>query len=169
MAAQPLENASTIAPPGRGMTCAAFSSPTRPAASAPASTAARTLLTSPRTITLTTPPSSLMTGLASSTLAALSIASTALIRPTRPWVSIRPSAFPFMSDHAFSKAPGPRVGRGGVSADERAEDGVVGAGDDVGADQLADPAGRLGPGLDRGADAADVAPDQGRDVAGADP
>ena len=42
------------------------------------------------------PPSSLMTELASSTLAALSIASTAVISPTRPMVSIRPRAFPFI-------------------------------------------------------------------------
>jgi hypothetical protein len=34
--------------------------------------------------------------LASSTLAALSIASTAVISPTSPCVSIRPSALPFM-------------------------------------------------------------------------
>ena len=55
-------------------------------------TAARTLLTSPWTITLTSPPSSLITALASSTCAAFSMASVALIKPTRPWVSIRPRA-----------------------------------------------------------------------------
>jgi hypothetical protein len=38
----------------------------------------------------------LITLLAISTLAALSIASTALINPTRPSVSTRPKAFPFM-------------------------------------------------------------------------
>src|SRR5262249_17022885 len=97
-------NAATTADDGRGMTCAARNSPIREAASAPASTAARTLLTSPRTITLTTPPSSLMTWLASSTLAAFSIASTALIRPTRPSVSIRPRAL-FMGVHPPAVQP----------------------------------------------------------------
>ena len=38
----------------------------------------------------------------------------------------------------------------------------------MGADQLADLAGGLGPGLDGRPDAADVAPDQRRDVAAAD-
>src|SRR5262249_58061837 len=73
----PPAKARTTAGSGLGITWAARSSPTRPAASAPASTAARTLLTSPRIITLTTPPSSFSTEPASSTLAALSIASTA--------------------------------------------------------------------------------------------
>src|SRR5262249_11880546 len=93
---EPPANARTTAGSGRGITCAARSSPIRAAASAPASTAARTLLTSPRIITLTTPPSSFSTELASSTLAAVSIGSPALISPTRPMVSIRPRAFPFM-------------------------------------------------------------------------
>ena len=56
----------------------------------------------------------------------------------------------------------------GASAQERLEDGLVGPGDDVGADQLADPAGGLGAGLDGRADAADVAPDQRGDEAAAD-
>ena len=44
----------------------------------------------------------------------------------------------------------------------------VGPRNDVGADQLADPAGGLGAGLDGRADAADVALDQGRDEPAAD-
>ncbi len=46
-----------------------------------------------------------------------------------------------------------------AASDERPDDRRVGPRDDVGGAQLADPAGRLGTGLDRGADAADVAPD----------
>src|SRR5690606_3103169 len=44
----------------------------------------------------------------------------------------------------------------------------VGPGDDVGADQLAEPRGRLGAGLDGRADAADIAPHQRRHEPAAD-
>src|SRR5256885_1521283 len=76
---------------GRGITCVAISSPTPRHATAPASTAARTLPTSPRTTAVTKPPpiSIIFTN---STDAALHIASLASISPTRPFVSIIPSA-----------------------------------------------------------------------------
>src|SRR5205085_1154616 len=93
--AGPPTNARTTAGSGRGMTWAARSSPIRAAASAPASTAARTLPTSPLTSAVTNPPPT-WTRPARVTLAALSMASVASITPTRPLVSIKPSASPFM-------------------------------------------------------------------------
>src|ERR1700730_12196754 len=76
---------------GRGMTCTETSSPTRRAAAAPASVAAFTAPTSPRTITGTSPEPIYSLPMRT-TLAALTIASAASIEPTRPLVSIIPSA-----------------------------------------------------------------------------
>src|SRR5262249_46812355 len=82
---------------------------------------------------------------------------------TRPMVSISPNAFPFMiyDSPFFISIPESRVA--GASAQERFEDGRVGSGDDVGADQLADAGRGLGAGLDGRADAADVPAAERRD------
>src|SRR5271166_5370393 len=76
---------------GRGITWTEMTSPTLPAAAAPASVAALTAPTSPRTITVTKPPP-ICSRPINRTLAALTIASAASIAPTRPFVSISPSA-----------------------------------------------------------------------------
>src|SRR5262245_54520573 len=73
------------------MTCTDTSSPTRRDAAAPASVAAFTAPTSPRTITVTNPPPTFSLP-SRVTLAALTIASAASMAPTRPFVSIKPSA-----------------------------------------------------------------------------
>src|SRR5262245_54594497 len=75
------------------MTCTPTSSPTRRAAAAPASVAAFTEPTSPRMIAVTSPASTFCQ-LTRTTLAVLSMASAASIMPTRPRVSIMPSASP---------------------------------------------------------------------------
>src|SRR6185369_476887 len=66
-------------------------SPAFSAATAPASVAAFTAPTSPRTITVTKPPP-ISRWPRICTFAALTIASAASIAPTRPFVSIKPSA-----------------------------------------------------------------------------
>src|SRR5687768_16916015 len=78
------------------MTCTPISSPTRRAAAAPASVAAFTDPTSPR-ISAVTSPASTFCQLTRTTFAVLSIASAASIIPTRPRVSIMPSASPIGS------------------------------------------------------------------------
>src|SRR3954470_12798176 len=160
---------------GRGMTWALTSSPTRLAASAPASTAARTLPTSPRTIVVTY-AAPMPTRPTSVTLAALSIESVASMTPTRPLVSTSPSASPFkawppaaprglffwrvamVSGSVVLGGVGLGGGRGRLGEGQDAGEVLVGAGDDLDAHDLADPAGRGGPGVDGGL--------HGRDVAG---
>src|SRR5687768_1948066 len=75
------------------MTCTPTSSPTRRAAAAPASVAALTDATSPRTMAVTSPASTFCQP-TNTTFAALTMASAASIMPTRPRVSMRPSASP---------------------------------------------------------------------------
>ncbi|EAL10486.1 conserved hypothetical protein [Listeria monocytogenes str. 4b H7858] len=76
---------------GRGITWIDCTSPTLRAAAAPASVAAFTAPTSPRTITVTR-PEPIFSYPTSDTFAAFTIASAASIAPTRPLVSIIPSA-----------------------------------------------------------------------------
>src|SRR5205085_5412786 len=76
---------------GRGITWTETTSPTRSAARWPASVAAFTAATSPRTTAVTYPPP-IFSYPTSSTLAALTIASAASTIPTKPLVSINPSA-----------------------------------------------------------------------------
>src|SRR4029450_2150709 len=76
---------------GRGMTCEAWSSPTRAAALLPASTAALTLATSPRQMTMMSPPPmEMLFGM--DPLAALAMPSVASIAPVYPFVSTIPIA-----------------------------------------------------------------------------
>src|SRR5687768_5391948 len=75
------------------MTCTPTSSPTRRAAAAPASVAAFTEPTSPRMMAVTRPASTFCQ-LTRTTSAVLSMASAASTIPTRPRVSIMPSASP---------------------------------------------------------------------------
>src|SRR5262249_23851152 len=91
---------------GRGITWTPTSSPTRRAAAAPASVAAFTDPTSPRTIAVTRPASTFCQP-TNTTFAALTIASAASIMPTRPRVSIMPSASP-MSRLSLLSAIRPR-------------------------------------------------------------
>ena len=87
------------------MTWTPISSPTRRAAAAPASVAAFTEPTSPR-MSAVTSPASTFCQLTSTTFAVLSIASAASIMPTRPRVSIMPSASPIV---CFVVAPRPAI------------------------------------------------------------
>src|ERR1019366_8158258 len=126
---------STRASWGRAITCDDTSSPTTLAAAAPASTAARTLPTSPRTIAVTYPPP-ICTVFTSSTLAALTIASHASTRPTRPRVSINPIASlirsPLLRGCGFS-------GCGLLLLHYKGRQFVMRAGDHLNADHLANP------------------------------
>src|SRR5579863_2477746 len=78
---------------GLGMTWTPTSSPTFRAAAAPASVAAFTEATSPRTIAVTRPASTFCQP-TKVTSAVLTMASVASIMPTKPRVSMRPSASP---------------------------------------------------------------------------
>ena len=88
---------------GRGMTWTETTSPALPAATAPASVAAFTAPTSPRTMTVTRPPP-ISRWPSTCTLAALTMASAASMAPTRPLVSISPSA-PRIGTAPFVAAP----------------------------------------------------------------
>src|SRR5689334_7828657 len=173
-----------MASSGRGMTCALTSSPTRLAASAPASTAARTLPTSPRTTVVTNPPPT-CTRPPRLTLAALSMASVPSIIPTRPLVSIRPRASPLnplplpptreparctvamgsgsVALGCLGGGSGRRLGEG-----EHAAEVLVRARDHLDADDLADPAGGRGAGVDGRLDRGHVTGHEGRHQAAAD-
>src|SRR5208283_814190 len=162
------------------------SSPTRLAASAPASTAARTLPTSPRTSVVTNPPPT-CTRPPRWTFAALSIASVASITPTSPLVSINPSASPellgrklVVRETDFSRVAivsnsvvlggcgGSGRGGRGLREGENSAQILVGPGDNLDADDLADPAGRRGARVDSRLDRGHVAGHEGRHQAAAD-
>ena len=82
---------------GRGITWMETISPTFFAAAAPASVAAFTAPTSPRTMTVTY-PEPIFSYPMRCTLAAFTMASAASMAPTRPRVSMSPSASPFIGN-----------------------------------------------------------------------